>query len=69
MTWHTDLLECVLCHVKDYGVKPRLTRWKESPEHPPGMLYEHVDRCMDDAACRARVEADRRTWPVQERVA
>ena len=62
-------LTCGLCERTDWSVHPRLVEWKPSAEHPPGMLYEWLDRCTDDAACRVRVEGSGAAWPVREAAA
>lgn len=60
-------LTCRLCDVTDWSVRPRLIEWALSDEHPMGMSYEQVDRCLDAATCRGRVEARGETWPEAER--
>jgi hypothetical protein len=59
--------ECELCGISGERLEAKaLVEWLEAL---PGMTYAHVDRCDDRAACRARVEAAVKAWPVRERAA
>lgn len=53
--------ECALCHRQGQDIHRQLVHWLDAP---PGMAYEHVPRCDDRAACRARVPV----WPLIEKV-
>lgn len=56
--------DCVICgHPRLPDLRQSLVRWRP-PRHPE---YEHVVRCKDAAACRARLEAEGAPWPVVER--
>ena len=64
MTWTQPEPPCRLCGSIDRrGLTFRLVHWKLSE---PGMAYEHVVRCIDDQACRARVETAKKPWPLVE---
>ena len=66
MNW-SDPPTCELCGNQTSGqVAVRLIRWREAP---PGMQYEHIHRCVDNEACRSRVEAAGREWPEERNVA
>ena len=62
MTWTPPEPPCRLCgNPERRDMAFRLVHWKLAE---PGMAYEHVVRCADDAACRARVVAAGRSWPL-----
>lgn len=64
MNW-SDPPTCELCGNTQSGeVAVRLIRWRDAD---PGMSYEHIHRCVDNVACRSRVEAAGKTWP-EERI-
>ncbi len=54
------VLWCVLCDHEGSDVAVTVTRYRDD-------RYQAVPRCRDDIACRARVEASGREWPVAER--
>lgn len=61
--WH-EPERCRICANTDkrdleYG----LVHWKEAE---PGMAFEHVPRCRDRDACRARVLQAEMSWPLKE---
>lgn len=56
---------CDICGVTDQPMTTGLVAWKS----PVFGRYEHIDRCSDEAACRARVAAAGDEWPVVERQA
>ncbi len=53
---------CDICGDRSLDVRPGLVAWRDLAQP-----YAHVDRCEDEAACRARVEAAGEEWPVMER--
>ena len=55
--------ECAICGHHSLDVRPGLVAWIDVDSY-----YANVDRCTDQAACRARVEARGDTWPVREKV-
>jgi hypothetical protein len=56
--------KCSICgHTDRRDLRYGLAHWRDAP---PGMAYEHVARCLDRAACRARVEAIGDVWPLVE---
>lgn len=58
----SEPLRCVLCDATGPDVAVSLVWWKE-------LAYQAVDaapRCRDRAACRKRVEAAGKDWPVLE---
>jgi hypothetical protein len=55
--------ECELCGQKGRDIDYQLVEWIEGL---PGMKYQHVARCDDRTACRARVEDRGETWNVNE---
>ncbi len=53
--------ECDLCG--HFGqVRPDLVDWRV----PIGGPFA-VDRCVDEPACRARIEADGGVWPIRDK--
>lgn len=54
-------LTCDICADRSIDVRPGLVAWID-----PAQPYAAVDRCSDEQACRARVEASGETWPVKE---
>ena len=62
MTWREPSV-CVLCG-NTANVRNGLVQWADAL---PGMRYEHVARCVDREACRARVQSEGKPWPVVER--
>jgi len=61
MSVWTEPTECALCGWKGHGIHVQLVEWAEAL---PGMRFAHVDRCDDRVACRARVQAAGKTWPI-----
>lgn len=60
----TDRDRCALCgNVDPRDITTSLAHWREAPQ---GMAYEHVVRCRDVSACRARVHAQKKTWSLVE---
>lgn len=58
----TEPESCAICgHPDKRDLTYRLAHWLEAP---PGMAYEHIERCRDDAACRARLGD--KPWPLVE---
>lgn len=53
---------CDICGDRSPDVRPGLVAWKD-----PAQPFAAVDRCADQDACRARVEAAGEEWPVMER--
>jgi hypothetical protein len=58
MTYHDTLLVCELCGVTDRDVRAGLACYADDGR------FERVDRCSDHQACRGRVEAFGRPWPL-----
>lgn len=55
---------CAICgNVDPRDIALSLAHWRDAP---PGMGYEHVRRCRDVTACRARVRAQSKLWPLVE---
>ncbi len=54
-------LTCDVCGDRSLDVRAGLVEWLALAQP-----YAHVDRCMDVAACRARVEAAGQSWPVRD---
>lgn len=50
--------QCFLCGVTSDQVRPGLACYREDGR------FDHVDRCIDHQACRARVEANGNHWPL-----
>lgn len=60
----TEPESCAICgHTDSRDLRYALAHWKVAP---PGMAYEHVARCLDRDACRARVTAVGDVWPLVE---
>jgi len=60
----TEPERCAICGNTDRrDLRYALAHWREAA---PGMAYEHVARCLDRDACRARVESQDGTWPLVE---
>lgn len=58
----TDPIVCQLCgHSDKRDLGTSLAHWRDAPA---GMGYEHVVRCRDAEACRARVQAAGAVWPL-----
>ncbi len=57
-----NVTTCALCRAVEH-IERRLTRLDPSivPDRPE---FSVVTRCRDDGACRARVEAAGRIWPL-----
>ena len=56
--------KCALCgHTDKRDLTYRLAHWLEAP---PGMAYEHVPRCREDAECRTRLALAKKRWPLVE---
>ncbi len=55
--------ECAICGDRSLDVRPGLVEWTDVSPY-----YANIDRCSDQAACRARVEARGDPWPVRDRV-
>lgn len=57
-------MSCAICdHDRPSELRQGLVHWR--PPYTPE--YQHIVRCRDEAACRARVEAAGHRWPVVER--
>jgi hypothetical protein len=53
---------CAICgHTDRRDLMYRLAHWRDAA---PGMAYEHVSACSDRDACRARVAAQAKQWPL-----
>ena len=66
MTW-TEPTVCALCRNTDRrDLRYRLAHWREAE---PGMAYDHISRCIDERACRSRVEQQGEGWPLLESAA
>lgn len=64
MTDWSEPRRCVLCGNTDHrDLRVALVHWRDGE---PGMAYEHVPRCIDHDACRARVAANGELWPLVE---
>jgi hypothetical protein len=59
----TEPTECALCGSTGRDIHMQLVKWVDAL---PGMQYEHVARCDDRPACRARVESEGKPWPIIE---
>lgn len=60
MTFTEPADPCAICGNTDKrDLRTSLAHWLEAPQ---GMSYSHVMRCIDVAACRARVEASGKPW-------
>lgn len=60
----TDPAHCALCgwpEPRDLGTS--LAHWRDAPM---GMAYEHIVACVNRGACRARVQAQGKPWPLVE---
>lgn len=64
MTVWTEPTECSICGSKNRDVHYRLVEWADAL---PGMRFAHVPCCEDESACRARVVASKKKWPIRER--
>ena len=56
-----DLRTCELCGHQGLDVEIQLARYRDGREP-----HASVDRCIDRAACRRRVEARGESWPLQD---
>ena len=52
---------CDLCGATDQPIRHGLVAWREPVF---GHNFDDVDRCLDLAACKARVAAKGEPWPV-----
>ena len=60
----TEPEACRLCNNTDRrDLRYALVHWRDAPL---GMAYEHVARCLDRAACRARLTSRGAEWPLTE---
>lgn len=67
MTGWTEPTRCRLCgHAEPRDLMYRLAHWKLAE---PGMAYEHIPACRDREACRARVAAAEKPWPLVDSAA
>jgi hypothetical protein len=67
MTVWTQPTACELCGISGERLEAKaLVEWADAL---PGMTWEHIGACDDRAACRDRVEAAGKAWPVRERAA
>lgn len=57
--------QCGICNAIGVPIRHGLVAWKE----PIFGKYEDIDRCVDEDACRARVEESGEPWPIEERKA
>ena len=55
---------CALCHTASPDVAVALIRYREPDEE--GNRFGRLPGCRDRTACRARVEAAGRTWPLDD---
>jgi hypothetical protein len=63
-TGMTELERCAICnHPDKRDLGTSLAHWRDAL---PGMAYEHITACLDRAACRSRVEAAKKLWPLVE---
>lgn len=60
----TDLLTCELCHIRGSDVTPGLAWYRDATSRT---AVQTIDRCIDHAACRRRVEAAGERWPLRDR--
>lgn len=58
--------DCDLCNATLTELRNELVYW---PDAPKGMQYAWIPRCLDQAGCRARVEAAGGVWPENVRKA
>lgn len=64
MTEWTEPTRCELCGNPDKrDLRTALAHWKDAL---PGMAYSHIAACLDRDACRARVLAAKKPWPLVE---
>lgn len=65
----SELVRCDLCGRTSHDVRERVVAWTEAVQQATGQpKWDSVNRCPDFQACRATVEADGGTWPVQDAV-
>lgn len=58
----TEPIRCALCGWTDKrDLRTGLAHWRDAL---PGMGYSQIDRCKDEAACRARVRDNGEAWPL-----
>jgi hypothetical protein len=58
---------CDLCGREDHDVRFRMVRRTEAAVAATGLpRYDHIPRCTDAQACRGRVEANGRRWPIAQ---
>ena len=58
---------CELCGRVDHDVKSRLVEWTDDVVRKAGVKrWDTVDRCPDHQACRARIEATGKPWPIRD---
>lgn len=62
MTFTEPDTPCALCNHSDKrDLGTSLAHWRDAPI---GMGYSHVIRCLDQVACKRRVEQAGGTWPL-----
>ena len=55
---------CDICGALNVPIRHGLVAWLDYAVI--GHRYEDVDRCVDVAACRARVAESGETWPIED---
>ncbi len=58
-----EMLPCAICGSETEPTRLELLEWREPVD---GKRYDHVPRCLDRVACRARTELSE-PWPVEDR--
>lgn len=53
--------QCEVCYLEGPGIERGWARFREGREP-----YQIIDRCVDRAACRRRVEERGMTWPLED---
>ena len=56
------MLDCLLCGISGPQVRPGVVEWRDPEPH----RFDVIPKCVDHAACRARVEATGEPWPLVE---
>lgn len=65
----SDRERCALCGRVDHDVRERLVEWTELAQRDRQVpRWQSIFRCPRYQECRARAEADGRTWPVRDAV-
>ena len=65
MTQFSEPTQCTLCNNTDKrDLRYALVHWRDAPL---GMAYEWLPRCIDRAACRARLTSQGAEWPLVEK--